>query len=100
LVGIVRRRSRDAREHVLLEIDALGSGHAEHLDEIQVTLGASRKLFDGSYVEGFHARPNYDVSADGQRFIMVEGGLGLTQGRLDVHLNFGGELERALPRRE
>jgi Tol biopolymer transport system component len=56
------------------------------------------KLFDGAYVDGFFARPNYDVSADGKRFVMVEKGVGLTTGRLDVVLEFETALERALSR--
>ncbi|MHC4957749.1 MAG: protein kinase domain-containing protein [Planctomycetota bacterium] len=56
------------------------------------------KLFDGPYVAGFFARPNYDVSADGRRFVMVEKGAGLTTGRLDVVLGLEAVLARALPR--
>jgi len=63
-------------------------------------IGTPRFLFDGDFVEGFRARANYDVSADGQRFVMVAGGLGLTTNRLDVHLNFPQELEAALPREQ
>ena len=56
------------------------------------------KLFEGPYVPGFNQVPNYDVSADGKSFVVVEGGWGLTTGRLDVHLSFRQELEEALPR--
>ena len=61
------------------------------------SIGEPELLFEGDYVEGFNSRPNYDVSADGTRFIMVEGGLGLTHGRLDVVLDFEASLERSLP---
>ena len=57
-----------------------------------------RLLFEGAYVEGFSNVANYDVSEDGKHFIMVDGGLGLTAGRLDVHLNFRRELELAFRR--
>ena len=63
-------------------------------------IGTPKKLFTGSYVAGFNNRPNYDVSSDGQRFVMVGGRQGLTKGRLDVLLNFEQELERVLPPRE
>ena len=55
-----------------------------------------RELFEGPYVKGFHARANYDVTKDGKRFIMVDGGWGLTQGRLNVHLHFDQEIAAAL----
>jgi len=59
-------------------------------------IGEPTELFDGPYVEGFHARPNYDVTKDGKRFVMVDGGWGLTQGRLAVHLRFDQEIAAAL----
>lgn len=34
--------------------------------------GAPRVLFDRAYVLGQPGLPNYDVSADGQRFVMVQ----------------------------
>ncbi|MHC4450250.1 MAG: hypothetical protein ACYS0E_08965 [Planctomycetota bacterium] len=61
-------------------------------------IGRPKKLFEGPYVAGFFDRPNYDVSADGTRFVMVEGGWGLTQGRLEIHLQFDREIEAALNR--
>jgi len=62
--------------------------------------GEPRLLFEGPYVEGFQQVANYDVSADGRHFLMVDGGYGLTTGRLDVHLNFRRELEEALPSKD
>ena len=53
-------------------------------------------LFKGPYVAGFHARPNYDVRNDGKRFVMVDGGAGLTQRRLKIHLNLTREIEEKL----
>jgi len=58
--------------------------------------GKPRLLFEGPFVEGFATVANYDVAPDGNRFVMVDGGLGLTAGRLDVHLNLARELELAL----
>jgi hypothetical protein len=55
-------------------------------------------MFEGDYVPGFDYVPNYDVTADGKKFVMVEGGYGLTTGRLDVHPNLRAELKKALPR--
>ena len=61
-------------------------------------LGKPEELFSEPYVRGFNNVPNYDVSEDGERFVMVSGGWGLTRGRLEVHLRFRQELEMALPR--
>jgi len=58
--------------------------------------GQPHLLFEGQFVEGFAAVANYDVAQDGKHFVMVDGGLGLTAGRLDVHLHFERELEQAL----
>jgi serine/threonine-protein kinase len=60
------------------------------------SVGTPVPLFSGPYVRGFAERPNYDVTSDGRRFVMVEGGWGLTTGRLDVFLHFSAELERRL----
>jgi serine/threonine-protein kinase len=62
--------------------------------------GEPAKLFDGPFVLGYHQRPAYDVAADGQRLLMIEKGLDLTTGRLDVYLQFEAALESALPREE
>jgi len=59
-------------------------------------IGRPKKLFEGKFVEGFRSRPNYDVTKDGRRFLMVEGGWGLTQNRLVVHLHFEQEVIAAL----
>jgi serine/threonine-protein kinase len=56
--------------------------------------GEPRRLFRGTYIPGFEHRPNYDYDAENRRFVMIDGGLGLTTGRLDVFLNFGDHLER------
>ena len=56
------------------------------------------KLFEGDFVPGFNDMPFYDVAADGQRFVFVEGDFGFTKGRLEIHLNFRAELEKALPK--
>ncbi len=59
-------------------------------------IGEPRLLFEGHWVAGFHTRPNYDVTADAQRFVMVDQGVALTTGRLDVALDLAAELERRL----
>jgi hypothetical protein len=51
-------------------------------------IGTPHRLFSGSFRMGFENCPNYDVHPDGDRFVMVAGGGGLTAGRLDVFLDF------------
>jgi Tol biopolymer transport system component len=51
--------------------------------------GAPRLLFDGPYVRGTHM-PNYDVTRDGQRFLMME----MPPAQINVVLNWFEELKR------
>jgi Tol biopolymer transport system component len=65
--------------------------------------GKPRQLFEGSYVlaGGGYARANYDVSPDGQRFLMLkrvdQKSAPLTQ--INVVLNWSDELKRLVPAR-
>lgn len=55
-----------------------------------------RLLFDRRYAFASGTTiPNYDVSPDGQRFVMVKDDSG--SGRLNVVLNWGEELKRLVP---
>ena len=45
-----------------------------------------RVLFDDPYAMGFVNNPNYDVSSDGERFVMIREGGGVP--RLDVVLDW------------
>ncbi|MGH9257649.1 MAG: TolB family protein [Vicinamibacterales bacterium] len=59
-------------------------------------LGTPRLLFDLRYAFGTGITiPNYDVSPDGQRFVMVKDESGT--GRLNVVLNWSEELKRLVP---
>jgi hypothetical protein len=65
----------------------------------ELTLGKPELLFEGSY----HGKPfmdgnlaNYDVTADGQRFVMVED-VGGARGSIHVVLNWFEELKRLAP---
>ena len=57
--------------------------------------GRPVKLFEGLFQEDAFANPNYDVSLDGSRFLMVQGGTAET-GRLEVVLNWSTELDRLI----
>ena len=62
--------------------------------------GRPRVLFEGRYVS--HSNPPgyqyYDISPDGQRFLMLkEGELGQQQGQINVVLNWFEELKRLVP---
>jgi dipeptidyl aminopeptidase/acylaminoacyl peptidase len=63
--------------------------------------GKPHELFEGNYLKNSsgYARPNYDVSTDGQRFLMIkaidEGRAATTQ--INVVLNWTEELKRLVP---
>ena len=60
--------------------------------------GSSRILFEGQYAPMSMRRANYDVSPDGQRFLMVkEGGQDLEVSQINVVLNWFEELKRRVP---
>jgi Tol biopolymer transport system component len=60
--------------------------------------GKARLLFEGQYLPTPATFPNYDVSADGQRFLMIKA-LGDTQAptQINVVLNWAEELKRLVP---
>jgi hypothetical protein len=62
-----------------------------------VTFSAPRLLFDRRYALGTVTFPNYDVSPDGQRFVMVRDESG--SGHLNVVLNWQEELKQRVPTR-
>jgi hypothetical protein len=56
-------------------------------------------LFIGDYVPGSTSNPNYDVSRDGRRFLMVQPSAGenATRTQIIVVLNWHEELKRLVP---
>ena len=63
-----------------------------------LTLSQPRVLFEQRYAFGSaQTIPNYDVSPDGQRFVMVKDES--ASGRLNVVLNWFEELKRLAPTR-
>jgi hypothetical protein len=58
--------------------------------------GAPRVLFEGSYYEGEPGGPNYDVSPDGQRFLMVLPGSSEGPDRLNRVTGWKSLIERRL----
>jgi eukaryotic-like serine/threonine-protein kinase len=62
------------------------------------TAGKPRRLFDGRYARSTALWPNYDVTADGQRFLMVKGVEEFTfPTQINVVLNWDRELKRLVP---
>jgi len=60
--------------------------------------GKPRRLFDGRYARSTSLWPNYDVSADGQRFLMVKGVEEFTSPtQINVVLSWSEELKRLVP---
>ncbi len=61
-------------------------------------IGKPQPIFEGQYVPGNWYRPNYDISPDGQRFLMVqpaEQEAGASH--INVILNWFEELKRLVP---
>ena len=64
------------------------------------TAGKPRRLFDGRYARSTALWPNYDVTADAQRFLMVKGVEEFTvPTQINVVLNWDRELKRLVPTR-
>jgi serine/threonine-protein kinase len=89
--------SRDGRELFYLEGDRLMAVSIDTAAGFKAS--APRMLFDGYVVSG--SGTNYDVSSDGQRFVMVQRGpeAALLEGRrpLRLVLNWFEELNRLVP---
>ncbi len=60
-----------------------------------LTLSQPRVLFEQRYAFGAQTIANYDVSPDGQRFVMVKDES--SSGRLNIILNWFEELKRLVP---
>ena len=63
-----------------------------------LTAGKPRRLFDGRYARSTALWPNYDVTADARRFLMVKGVEEFTvPTQINVVLNWDRELKRLAP---
>jgi hypothetical protein len=62
-----------------------------------VVVGKPRKLFERPYNRSSAFWPNYDVTPDGQRFLMVKGSPRTPATRINVVLNWAEELKRLGP---
>ncbi len=59
--------------------------------------GSPRLLFEGSYESGVVGTALYDVTPDGQRFVMVQAQQGAAQAQINFTLNWFEELKRLVP---
>jgi Tol biopolymer transport system component len=66
--------------------------------EPELRIGTPELLFEGPYVGGPYYR-NYDVTRDGQRFVMVKSEAEASTARIHVVLNWREELEQLAPSR-
>jgi serine/threonine-protein kinase len=60
-------------------------------------VGKPRKVFERPYNRSDAVWPNYDVSPDGQRFLMVKGSPPMPATRINVVLDLSDELKRLVP---
>jgi Tol biopolymer transport system component len=61
------------------------------------TVGKPRRLFEGHYVVEPARHTNYDVAADGQRFVMIQVDEESAPTQINVVLNWFEELKRLVP---
>ncbi|MCZ6750264.1 MAG: hypothetical protein O7E51_00365 [Acidobacteria bacterium] len=60
--------------------------------------GTPRLLFEGTYELSGGTRANYDVTPDGQRFVMVQlGEVGSEATQINIVLNWFEEMKRRVP---
>ena len=59
--------------------------------------GNPKVLFEGRYVRTQQTMPNYDVSRDGQRLLMVKSAQTEAATQINVVLNWFEELKRRVP---
>ena len=67
--------------------------------EPELSVGTPRLLFEGRFLEAgpLHLRRSYDVSSDGQRFLMIQREQDLVPTEIVVILNWFEELKRLVP---
>jgi serine/threonine-protein kinase len=65
--------------------------------EPDFTAGTPRVLFEGPYAMGSGGGNNYDVTPDGQRFLMIRRDFGPAPTQINVVLNWAEELKRLVP---
>jgi len=63
----------------------------------ELTLAGPRVLFEGVFAEGQIGIPNYDVTSDGQEFVMVVQDDSAAVPQINVVLNWNEELKRLVP---
>ena len=63
----------------------------------ELTLSEPRVLFEGVFAEGQNGIPNYDVTADGQEFVMVVQDDSAAMPQINVVLNWDEALKRLVP---
>lgn len=69
---------------------------ADVMTQPAFSVGKPRVLFEGRYLLGGGSPAGYDVSPDGQRFLMVKGG-DEAPAQIDMVLNWSDELKRRAP---
>lgn len=94
------RWRRDGRELFYVKEDGLTTLMAVEIDAEQgFRPGTPRALFAGEYVAPNAARMSYDVSIDGERFLMIKNvdGAGAAQASIIIVENWFEELKERVP---
>ena len=62
-------------------------------------ISAPTELFSGQY-ESFRCMANYDITPDGERFMMIKLVEGSEPTQINIVLNWGEKLKRGMPMKE
>jgi dipeptidyl aminopeptidase/acylaminoacyl peptidase len=88
----------DGRELFYRNGDKMMAVAIEAESEPELSVGTPRLLFEGRFLPGPNwARRNYDISPDGQRFLMIQREQDLVPTEIIVVLNWFEELKRLVP---
>jgi Tol biopolymer transport system component len=88
----------DGRELFYRNGDKMMAVAIEAESEPELSVGTPRLLFEGRFLPGPNwARRNYDISPDGQRFLMIQREQDLVPTEIIVILNWFEELKRLVP---
>ncbi len=63
----------------------------------EFSFSARKELFSGRYDESCRISANYDITPDGERFIMIRPEEGLEPTQINIVLNWSEELRKKIP---
>ena len=65
--------------------------------KLELTVDEFKLVFNKAFKTGIYGTLSYDISVDGQQFLMIERNLEMAPNHLNVVLNWSEELKRKIP---